>query len=397
MLEIKEAQALILQNAHSFGTEEVPLKDSLNRVLATEIFADRNYPPFNRSAMDGYAVRLEGFKKKESLKLIYDLRAGDVFNGKLQAGECVRIMTGAPVPSGADLVIKTEESILNGKEVSFTTQEARMGQNIAFCGEDMKACDSLLAKGILITAAGQASLAVIGHHTVPVVKLPQVSLFSTGSEVQPVDKKILPHHIRDSNSYALHGMLQSYRIKTCIHAPLPDDPAQLMEAFSQGLSGDIMIISGGVSKGVADYVPGVLKDLGVKELFHRVKIKPGNPLWVGIYQNQKIVFALPGNPVSVQVAFKIFIEPFIRSCFQMTPLKTFHFPLHLSRKRQSRFDEYFPAVLCEVDNRVCVNTVPYNGSGDVRATAHSDGIALHPVSSERLEQQDHILFYPWRI
>lgn len=395
MLTIGEALEKIGRYAGSFGIEKIALEDSLHRVLAADILADRDYPPFNRSAMDGFAVRADDLQLSRPLRIIRDLHAGDVFDHTLQAGECVRIMTGAPVPDGADAVVRIEESQPGDGVVTFPGVQAKPGQNIAFRGEDVKIHDRMLPKGSLITAAHQAMLAVTGCGEVPVAKLPRMIVYSTGNEVQPLRQQVMPHHIRDSNSYALRGLLQAYRINTAVNNPLPDDPALLSDAFRKGLAYDIMIISGGVSKGVADHVPGVLQELGVKELFHRVRIKPGNPLWAGISGNRKMVFALPGNPVSVQVAFKIFIEPFIRSCLGLPLLQPCYFPMHVSRQPRTGFDEYFPAALQRSKAYTSLHPVAYNGSGDIMATAHSEGIAWHPAGAGELAAQTPVAFYPW--
>ncbi|GAA4306369.1 molybdopterin molybdotransferase MoeA [Compostibacter hankyongensis] len=395
MHTIREALNLILQHSRYPGTAIIPLEHTLYRVLAEDILADRDYPPFNRSAMDGYALRSGDLKDSNSLKLVYELRAGDHFEPRLQPGECIGITTGAPVPADADTVVRVEDAASAGSRVTFSVAPVRGGQNIAFRGEDIRAQDVLLLKGTSITAPRQAALAMTGHTGVAVSRLPSVAIYSTGNEVQPVRKNGPPHHIRDSNSYALRGLLQSYAIHTPVHDPVPDDPAALKRAFRKGMQADILIISGGVSRGAADYVPGVLEALDIQPLFHRVRIKPGNPLWVGVTPAKNIVFALPGNPVAVQTAFKVFIEPFIRSCLGMPPLRPYYFPMNIPRRKRTAFDEYFPVVLHGVDKHTRVHPVAYNGSGDGIAAAHADGLALHPAGRETLEQQEEVAFYPW--
>lgn len=395
MLSVSEAQNLILEHTQSYGMEEVPLEDALGRVLAKDVLTDRDYPPFNRSAMDGFALRAEEIKPGAKLKVVGDLLAGEVFDGALLPGQCIMIMTGAPVPPDADAVIKTEEATCESGQVRFSVNHILQGRNIARRGEDIRAGEILFLKGRRITAPGQASLAAVGCGTVQLAKPPGVTVFATGNEVQPAGAGVLSHHIYDSNSYALRGLFQGYAAPFPIHDPLPDEPRILREAFRRGLEEDILVITGGVSTGVADYVPEVLEELGVRPLFHGVKIKPGNPLWVGVSKQNTLVFALPGNPVSVQVAFKVFIEPLLRSCLSMQPLRPVYHPLDNPRISRSSFEEYFPVVLHESFRQMRVRPVTCNGSGDIRATAYSEGIALHPAGVRQLEQDEPVAFFPW--
>ena len=158
---------------------------------------------------------------------------------------------------------------------------------------------------------------------------------------------------------------------------------------------DIVILSGGVSKGDADYIPAVLQDCGVSEIFHKVKIKPGNPLWFGATQKGTVVFGLPGNPVAVQVSCKIFIEPYLRKCFQSAQIQPIYLPLFEKKKKRTKLDEFFPCQLSNKNNSTGLQPCRMNGSGDVAALIASDGIALHPTDQEELQAFDHIQFYSW--
>lgn len=396
MHSIQEALSLILTCSKSFGTEEVSIDDALNRVLAENIYADRDYPPFNRSTMDGYAVISADFEdgKIGELKLIETLHAGNVATQKVIPGTCIKIMTGAPLPPGGDAVIKVEECEENGDQIVFKTGEVTYFKNVAPQGEDAKKNDIIIKENTLLDATEIAVLAVVGKAMVKVYKLPEVTVFSTGNEIVAVHDPILPHQIRDSNSYSLKSFFKKYNIAVTA-LKVADDQQKLKDAIQEYLSKDILILSGGVSKGDADYVPEVLNDLGVKELFHRVKIKPGNPLWFGSLPNGGVVFGLPGNPVSVQVAFKIFIEPYLRKCFNLKPLQPLFFPLAAEKIKKSKFDEYFPCKIKSVNKTIALLPMKMNGSGDISATMGSDGIALHPEVQDVMEENAVVEFYMW--
>jgi len=215
------------------------------------------------------------------------------------------------------------------------------------------------------------------------------------NEIVPVDSSILPHQIRDSNSYALKSFLRQYAINNVSAIHVTDDKNKLQDAIKNLLNTNILIISGGVSKGDADHIPEVLQSLGVKEIFHRVKIKPGAPLWFGVMPGGGVVFGLPGNPVSVQVAFKVFIEPFIRKCFEMETIQPMYLPLFNDKKKKTKLDEYFPCKFSVKNNTTGITSIKMNGSGDIIATLGSDGIALHSENMEEIKENTVLEFYKW--
>lgn len=396
MTSIPQALDLIFSFAKSFGTEEVSIHDTFNRVLAQDIFADRDYPPFNRSAMDGYAVIASDFTKPDTeLKLIERLLAGGVATQKVVSGTCIKIMTGAPVPQGADAVIRVEDTVENANIVTFHISSVKPKQNIATQAEDARKGDLILKKDIVLSATEVSVLAVAGKSKVLVYTLPEISIVSTGNEIVPVDSAILPHQIRDSNSYALKSFLKSYSISSVNTVHVADDKIKLTETIKNNLNKDMLILSGGVSKGDADYVPEVLNSLGVKEIFHRVKIKPGAPLWFGVMPSGGVVFGLPGNPVSVQVAFKVFIEPFIRRCFNMEAIQPILLPLFNDKLKKTKFTEYFPVKLTNKNNVTGLVSTKMNGSGDISATMGSNGIAVHREEIETIKENDIVEFYFW--
>lgn len=397
MIEIEEARKFISAQARSFGEEEISIDDALNRILAEDILTDRDYPPFHRATMDGYAVIAADFKKDEKTKLqvIGTLHAGSLSSQIVTSGTCLKIMTGAPLPQGADAVVRFEDTSATNGVVEFSVDAVSPHQNIALQGEDKKKGELILAKNTKLNALSIAVLAVTGKAKIKVYKLPRIAIVSTGNEIVQVNEAILPYQIRDSNAYSLKNFLKQYSIASVKSSLVKDNKEALSNTLASLMNEDIVIISGGVSKGEADYVPEVLTSLGVEEIFHRVKIKPGNPLWFGKLTSGGVVFGLPGNPVSVQVGYKVFIEPFLRKCFGLETIPPIYLPLLKERFKKTKFTEYFPVKIFSADNRIGLFPQKINTSGDISATLNSDGIAVQPADFETLEKNSVIEFYYW--
>lgn len=398
MITIRDAQQLINSYSRNFGMEEADIEDAFNRTLAEDIYADRDYPPFNRSAMDGYALKSEDFNnnKLNEFEVIENLLAGNISHKKIRYRQCMKIMTGAPVPSTADAVIRVEDAINNSDKVVFRMDRVKPWQNISKKGEDVIRNEILLRKNQIINATIIGILAVTGRQKIKVWKHPSIAIVSTGNEVVNINSPVKRYQIRDSNSHTLKAFFRQYNIDDIETSLLPDKKEELKKGIDQFSGKDILISTGGVSKGDADYVPDVLTSLGIKEVFHRVQIKPGNPLWFGISQAGTAVFALPGNPFSVQVAFKVFIEPFLRQCLGLEEKTLLYLPLLSRKNKKTKFDEFFPCQLISKNNYSGLLPLGFNGSGDITATRHSDGIALHPSGEESIDVQTPLAFLPWK-
>jgi len=397
MISVQEAQSIILGQAESLGEEEVKLTQSRNRILAEDILSDRDYPPFNRATMDGFAVKSEDLQsgKYGRFRIIEEIFAGNTGKKKIANGETVKIMTGAPVPEGTDAVIRVEDATLEGSQVSFKVKDIKQWQNIAPQGEDVRNGEIMARRGKSCTPPIISLLAVVGKSMVLVKRVPKVAVISTGNEVVPIDKTVLPHQIRDSNSWALKAFLEDYRIPVAYSRLVGDDQSSLRAALAEVMGFDLIIFSGGVSMGEADFVPKILSDLRVKKLLHKIKIKPGKPLWFGTQPAGGVVFGLPGNPMSCQVGYKLFIEPYLRECFGMSPVRPQKLPLKFERKKRVSFDEYFPCKYTTRESTV-LKTVPFKGSGDILSTVNSHGIALHPALSDDLAANSLVDFLPWQ-
>ena len=390
MLSYIEAQHIIRSFAHSFGTEKVLLDDALGRVIAEDVFADRDYPPFNRSAMDGYAIRAvdlqNGINKFEIVDTIY---AGGTTEKDLSYAQCYKIMTGAAVPISANAVIRKEDAEQNENAVSFLIDEIKPFQNIARRGEDIKEGDLVLNKSGKCNAAVIGLLASVGKNNILLESLPTVAIITTGNEVIQLGKEVSEVQIRNSNLYLLKALLESWNIKPSYHHHAPDDPPKILSILEKALQFDIVIINGGVSAGDADYVPSVLQQLGVKQLFHKVSIRPGKPFWCG-HKEKTMVFALPGNPLSCLVTFTLFIRHYLENCFGLTS-SLLSLPIADERKQRVKLDEFFPVQI--KGNPSQFHSIPFNGSGDIRLGFEANAFAIHPAEKVELKKGEIISSY----
>jgi molybdopterin molybdotransferase len=392
MIDYRQAQQLILAQARSYGHEELPLGEAFGRVLAESVFADRDYPPFPRATMDGYALRSADLEKEIFTYTVAEtIYAGDAAARDIGEGECYKIMTGAAVPAAADVIVRREDVKEEaGKAFLFDTQ-AQPFQNIARQGEDLRAGDVVIGKGCRCEPAVMGLLATLGRDRVKVEKLPRITILTTGNEVVQVGEAVSPVQIRNSNRWLLEAALRKEGVDVgrCFH--VPDDPALLRRQIGEALEGDIVILCGGVSAGDADYVPEVLGQLGVEKLFHKMAIRPGKPTWCGVGKGGTMVFALPGNPFSCLVNTILLIKPFLQACWGLPVSTPLGLPIGEARKKKTPLDEFFPVHLSGAPARLL--PVSLNGSGDIRLGRQANGLALHPAESGDLSAGDEVLCY----
>ncbi len=395
MISISEAIQIINSQALSLKTENVSIDEVTNRALAENVYSDRDYPPFNRSTMDGFAINSKNFLKGKEWLISKTIPAGTLGDIVVADSDCVRIMTGARVPENLDVVIKIEDSVVLDDKVSFKTNSVIPFLNIAKKGEDLKENTIVLESGTLLNPLNISLLASVGKNSVRVFQSPKVAILSTGNEIVPLSKIPKPEEIRDSNSYTLVEFLKRYKINPVIRKIVPDEINQLSEEIENALSCDIIFITGGVSMGDFDFIPKILMEKKINCLFHKVEIRPGKPLWFGVHPNGNIVFALPGNPFAVQVAFKIFIEPFIRKILQMKDLYFLNFPFIGQKKKRHNLTEFFPASIESKNGKTYVKPLQFNGSGDITAASRSEGLCVHPKEKETLCDTDIVEFIFW--
>jgi len=392
MISYKEAQHIISLEAKSFGTEIIRLNDADDRILAENIFADRDYPPFNRSAMDGYAICFQdwenGWREFEVQETIY---AGKTPQKDLKTGAAFKIMTGAAVPLSANCVIRKEEATESNSKVSFQANSLLKFQCIAQKGEDLKKDALAIPAHSICSTTVISTLATLGKSKIKVETLPKVALFTTGNEVRTINDTLSDVEIRNSNFYMLKSMLQAWKIKPSLYKHLSDNKSELTANISKAFKCDIIILSGGVSTGDADHVPEILENLDVKKLFHKVAIKPGKPIWCGKIPEGPMVFALPGNPFSSLVTFKLFIEAFLKKSLGLNDLLSSQSFFKGTKKKKTALDEFFPARFTNSDTQL--EETELNGSGDIRLGNNADVLALHPKSSEVLNDLDIVEYY----
>jgi molybdopterin molybdotransferase len=372
-LTFDEARACVLREAGvSMETETVSLAEAAGRVLAEEIAADRDYPPFPRSARDGFAVRAADLPGE--LRVIGEVRAGEVFSGAVGAGEGVEIMTGAPLPDGADAVIMVEHTERHGDRVSIQRSIAA-GENFSPRGIEARGGDAVLGAGIRIGHAEVAMLATVGHTRVVVYQRPRVAIVATGDEIVEFDRQPAPHQIRNSNAASLAVQVQRAGGLPEILGIARDNEESTRTQIREGLKADLLLLSGGVSAGKYDLVEKVLAEFGAKFFFDRVKIQPGQPLVFGKAQG-KVFFGLPGNPGSTMITF----ETIARAAVERAQgLRDPSLPLLRARltspvRHKPGLTRFLPAILSS-DGATITPMVAY-GSGDVAALARCNAFLV---------------------
>lgn len=383
-LSAAEAQHCILQAVSALDNETVPLTRALGRVLAEDVFANRDQPPYDVSAMDGFALRSEDLDYVPvMLSIIEDIKAGDMPQKSVRIGQCARIMTGAPLPAGADAVLRVEDTtVLSDAQVQINASVSS-GNDIRRQGESMRDGDVILPVGTEISAGAVGLLAMVKRHSVSVYRHPRVAILSTGDELEGLDEPVDPHKIPDANSYALMAQLQALGIEPTLLGIARDDPKELALFLERGLMYDVLLVSGGTSVGVHDYVRPTIEALGVNMHFWRVAIRPGHPLAFGTTE-QTAVFGLPGNPVSSMVCFEEFVLPALRKMMSHPRLFRRSIHAHLAHpiKHRPGRTEYVRVHLTrdKLGNHLAHDTGTQS-SGVLKSMASADGLLIVPAHS----------------
>ncbi len=314
MISVDEALKIVLDSVNSLESETVETKDSYGRVLAEDVYSDCDIPAFDYSAMDGYALRYSDTKgaspaSPRSLKIIGELKAGGEFSGIIREGEAVKIMTGAPIPDGADAVIMIEDTQREGDMVAIL-KEVEDGENIRMVGEDVRKGSLIIKKGTRIRGAHAGMLAALGRVGVKVAKRPRVAILATGDEVINIGDEMRPGKVRNANAYSLSCQVVSAGGIPVNMGIARDNPDELKSKLSLCLQYDVVLTSGGVSMGEYDLVKNILLEMGMEQKFWKIAMRPGKPNLFGSIEG-KPVFGLPGNPVSSMVGFELFVRPAI--------------------------------------------------------------------------------------
>jgi molybdopterin molybdotransferase len=386
-VSFEQARECVLREVRPLhAVEQATILDSAGRVLAESITADRDYPPFARSARDGYAIRAADLPG--SLRLIGEVRAGEVFEGSVGKGEAVEIMTGAPLPEGADAVIMIEHTRLEGGRV-ITDRAVRPGDNFNPSGVESHRGDTVLTPGQHLGFAEIALLAMVGRACVSVYRRPRVAIIPTGDEIVEAGEQPREFQIRNSNAWSLAVQV---RRAGGVEELLPiarDNYESTRNSIERGLDADLLLLSGGVSAGKYDIVERVLADLGAKFSFDRVSIQPGQPLVFGSI-GEKFFFGLPGNPASTMVTFELFARAAIEklSGAATTPLPLLRAKLTADFHHKTGLTRFLPARLS--DDGTTVTPQPWHGSGDVAALARANAFLVAEADRESWSAGDDI-------
>jgi len=396
----KQALKIILAHVRPLKAERNPLDEVLGCCLAEDIRADRDLPPTDRSAMDGYAVRAKDLAAgPRELRLVGEVAAGSAKRPRVTAGTCVRILTGASVPGGATAVVKLEDTTERDGFVKFLTIPTA-GANIRIQGEEVTKGRGLLCKGTVLTAARIGLCASVGKAAVKVVGRPSVTVLCTGRELREAGARVGPHQLRDSNGPALLAALQNAGIRRIGHQIVPDDPRVLANKLKLAAGKyNVILLTGGVSVGKYDFVPEAVRRIGATVRFHGVAMKPGKPQLYATLSGNRHIFGLPGNPLSVLTGFGELVLPAIRRLSGIDATSchvTLKLPLSRSVRGKGNRVTFVLGKL--IWSRKGLRAEPVNscGSADLVAGAQADGVLLIPQGVRRIPTGELVDFTPWR-
>ena len=408
MLTIEEALKLVVDNSRALPPQRLPLGEAAGLVLAEDITSEVNSPPYDKALMDGYAVR--SADREPQRRVLEEIAAGDVPRFALTPGTASRIMTGAPIPEGADAVVQVELTEMVGDSVvSIQNADVAPGKNLLPLGTSLRVGDAVLKKGAQLRAIEIGVLAEIGRGMVTTIPRPKVAVLPTGNELVPVGDRPGIGLIRNSNGPMLLASATRAGAEAIELGIARDNRHELARWIEQGLSADILVLSGGVSAGKFDLVPQALAELGVEQVFHKIALRPGKPLWFGVKDDgsrRVLVFALPGNPVSSLVCFELFVRPAIEifSGRRFTEWATIQGRVAHAYDHSGGRAACLPARLCSVSHRdkraadellpPSVEILSWHGSADIATLTQANALALFPVEARRFEPGDLLDVFP---
>jgi molybdopterin molybdotransferase len=398
MIEYSEALRIIVDNAPGpRGAEEVPLVSAPGRVLAREMHARLDLPPFDKAAMDGFAVRAADVASTPAtLDVVFDVPAGSIPDRPLGPGQAASVMTGAPVPEGADAVVQVEWTSGFGGETVTINEGVPRGKNLSPRGEIIRAGDVALEPGSFICVEETSLLAAAGCDPVTVYGVPSAAVLSTGDEVIAPEKDAGPGQIYDSNGPALAAFLRSLGIEPRVLDPCSDDPDSLRAAIEQGLRYDCLLVSGGVSAGAYDFVTDVLEQLGVTVHTRRLAVKPGKPTVFGT-RDDKMIFGLPGNPVSAIVIARVLVEPALRKLMGQRQIGPRFVKARLLNRINKKADRlWFVHGRLGLGDECTVEALSNRGSADLPAAAKGDCLVVAPRGTTAVEQGEMVDVVVWK-
>ena len=395
MITVEAAEKIVLSHIKDYGTERIPFMSATGRVLAEDMTADRDLPPYNRATMDGIAISADAYESGlRSFRIKATQAAGDAPINITQPGECIEIMTGAAVPPATDTVIRYEDIVIKDGFATLAVDSISRGQNIHIKGKDKKRAETVAPACQIITPALISLAASVGLTQLTVKKLPRVMIISSGDELVEVDQTPSAWQIRRSNNYTLKAILQQHAI-TADMLHIPDDPAVTREQVGKCLQRyDVIILSGGVSMGKFDYIPQALESLQVAPLFYKVQQRPGKPFWFGAHANGALVFALPGNPVSGFMCLHRYFLPWLQASLGVPEV-----PLYAVLGTDFTFApplQYFLQVKLAGNEKGQLIAMPVagNGSGDFANLADTN--AFMELPAERNNFKEGEVYRVWK-
>lgn len=399
MITPDKAFHFILQNTIPLPHTSIPLVESQGYTLAEDVFADRDFPPTDRTAVDGFAVRMQDIHDCPcTLRLIGEVPAGKPAEMPVQPGTCIRVLTGGAIPPLADAVIKVEETSAQDGNITFL-RETKPGANIRKRGEEAQKGDTLIAAGTVLRPVHVGICASVGKDPVAVVKKPRVLVLCTGEELRRAGDAVQDHQIRDANGPALQAALTGAGLKDVQQKLLSDDMELISNEIKESAGRfDVVLLTGGVSVGTYDYVPRALEKAGATVHFHNVAMKPGKPFLYATLENRVHVFGLPGNPLSVITGFYEFVLPALRRlsgvpltlCRQTSQVQLLR---SVSAKKER---VHLIPVKVYWDYRIPgAEPLKPLGSADIIAVSNADGVIIVPPDEE-LPKGAFIEFHPWR-
>lgn len=393
MISVDKAEKLVLEQTRDFGIEAVSIEEALGRVLAERVVADRDYPSGNRSTMDGVAIKFNDFLKgRRKFRIVGVQPAGQKPIAISGPGECAQIMTGAILDKSVDTIVKIEDVEIKNGYANIKTNDVSLGQFVHKKGSDKKKKNLVIEPGKILGAKEIAVLASLGYSKVKVRKLPKIIIITTGDELVDVEEKAQDYQTRRSNDRAISSVLAKFSIFAYrIH--LPDNKQQIKDYISKSFQDyDVILLSGGVSKGDFDYVQTALEELNVEKIFHGVAQRPGKPFWFGAH-GQKLIFAFPGNPVSAFLCLHRYFVPWLDKSLESN-MNIASIAMLNGKIGTAELTQFIPAKLCEKEAKLFVEPIQNNGSGDFISLVEADAFLEIPAGKKTREG---LIYKIWHI
>ncbi|MFH0793832.1 MAG: gephyrin-like molybdotransferase Glp [bacterium] len=397
LISVENALELVLGAAKTLPPEDRPLIEARDYFLAQDISAKEAIPPFDNSAVDGFAVRIvdiEGASPSNprTLPVGGEVRAGSSWEGELPKGKTLRILTGAPVPDGAQAVVRLEDVRESSAGVQFS-REPEIGQNVRRAGGDVHPGQTVLRRGDRLTPPALGLAASLGCEEVKVTRRPQLALLVTGDELVAPGRPLAPGKIHDSNSFSLRAFFERLGYNVEFLGVASDDPQLLKSKLQQGLAADVLITSGGVSVGKYDYVRNLLKQLGAEEIFWRIAQKPARPV-LFCRRGDTLIFGLPGNPVSVLVASEIYVKPALRKMEGRPDLLAprLRLPMGEAFHKKTPLTQFVRAWAERRSERVTLRVTGPQESNVLSSSLNAHGLIVLPPETALLNEGDSVDF-----